>query len=146
MQGCFICVDASAGQKGKSAMSEQLLFVGTYAIPEGKLEEFITANQEMTEFARGNEPRLISFTTYVNEAGTEATTIHIHPDSESLEFHLEAARMRIHSGVQLVKTKRVELYGNPSDRLVKQLQSMSEMSGSWPVIVKTPLHGFSNIK
>lgn len=125
-------------------MFEQVLFVGTYAIPEGKFEEWNTANKEMTEFAKANEPRVIRFNTYVNEGGTEATTIQLHPDSESLEYHLEVARTRISGGVQLVQVKRIELYGEPSEAVVAQLRSVSERSGSWPVSVKRPLHGFSN--
>lgn len=76
--------------------------------------------------------------------GSEATTIQLHPDSESLEYHLEVARTRISGGVQLVQVKRIELYGEPSEAVVAQLRSVSERSGSWPVSVKQPLHGFSN--
>jgi hypothetical protein len=129
---------------GEIMMSEQLLFVGTYAIPDGKLEEYITANREMTEFVKANEPRLISFNTYINPEGTEATTIQVHPDSESLEYHLDIARTKVNSGVQLVKVARVELYGKPNVGIVERLHSMSEISGGWPVIVKMTLHGFTN--
>ena len=127
-------------------MSKQVLFVGTYAIPDGKFEEWNRANKEMTAFAKAGEPRVLSFNTYVNEERTEATTIQLHPDSESLEYHLEAARTRISGGVQLVQVKRVELYGEPSEAVVAQLRRVAERSGSWPVRVKRPLHGFSRVE
>ena len=69
-------------------MAKELVFIGTYAIPEGKFDEWKAAITEMTDFAKRNEPRLISSNTYVNERGTEATTIYVYPDSESLEQHL----------------------------------------------------------
>jgi hypothetical protein len=72
-------------------MSGPIVFVGTYRIPEGKLEEWKQGNREMTEFVEVNEPRVIAMHTYINEDGTEATTMHIHPDSESLEFHMEVS-------------------------------------------------------
>ncbi len=127
-------------------MSEQVLFVGTYDIPEGSFGEFKQANREMTEFARANEPRVLSFNTYVNEAGTEATSIHLHPDSVSLEYHLETASQQISRGVQMLQVKRIELYGKPSQRVVAQLRRVSEQAGGFPVIVKTPLHGFFNLR
>jgi hypothetical protein len=99
----------------------------------------------MTEFVKENEPRLLSFNTYLNEDRSEASTVMLHPDSESLEYHLEVARTRIKGGVEMVRVKRAELYGKPSDRLVAQLRQMSEASGSWPVIVKSYLQGFSNL-
>ncbi|MGD8998645.1 MAG: hypothetical protein PVH80_11105 [Anaerolineae bacterium] len=123
-------------------MSEHLVFVGTYAIQEGTYDAFDAANKEMADFVEANEPRLISWHTYVNEEGTEATTIMVHPDSESLEYHLQVAGSRIRKGVQMVQTKRIELYGEVSDRLLEQLRRISDMSGSWPVIVKSHLHGF----
>jgi hypothetical protein len=125
-------------------MSEQLLFIGTYAIPEGKLADFKEANKEMAEFVRDYESRLLSWKTYINADGSEATTIMIHPDSESLEHHLQVARAKISRGIHIVQTRRIDLYGDPSDRLVAQLHQMSVASGSWPVIVKSYLQGFSN--
>ena len=125
-------------------MSKQVVLIGTYGIPEGKFEEFRTANREMGEFVKANEPRLISFKTYVSKDGTESTTIMVHSDSESLESHMELASSRIRKGIQMVETRRVELYGSPSDRLLEQVRGMSAISGSWPVIVKTYLQGFPN--
>jgi hypothetical protein len=129
------------GKEEKNIMSEQVLFVGTYAVPEGRLEEFIALTRQMAEFVRANEPRIIRWNTYINEQGSEATTIMLHPDSASLEFHLEIAHTKISSNVQFVQTRRIELYGKPSQGVVERLRRISEMSGDWPVIVKTYLDG-----
>jgi hypothetical protein len=127
-------------------MSEHLVFVGTYAIQEGTFDAFDAAYKEMGDFVEANEPRLISWHTYVNAERTEAATIMVHPDSESLEYHLQVAGSWVKKGVQMVQTKRIELYGKTSDRLLEQLQRISDMSGSWPVIVKSHLHGFPDWK
>jgi hypothetical protein len=71
---------------------------------------------------------------------TRKLTMHIHPDSESLEFHMQVAAQRIGKGIQIVETKRLHLYGKPSDRLLEQFQRMAV---SWPVIVKTHIRGFT---
>jgi hypothetical protein len=123
-------------------MSEQILFVGTYEIPDGALDEFLAGNQEMSEFVKANEPRLVSRHTYLSSDQREATTIMILPDSQSLEFHLQVASSRIQNGVQIVRTKRIELYGNVSEALVERMQLISERSGAWPITVKRHLHGF----
>ncbi len=44
-------------------MSEQLLFVGTYEIPAGEYEAWKQANQEMMDFVRAHEPRVLGFWT-----------------------------------------------------------------------------------
>jgi hypothetical protein len=128
--------------RGAPAMAEELIFVGTYAIPEGVFDAFDVANEEMRDFVEANEPRLISWHTYVNEQHSEATTIMVHPDSASLEFHLQVASSKIQGGVQMVQTRRIELYGDVSERLLEQLRRISAISGDWPVTVKSHLHGF----
>jgi predicted metallo-beta-lactamase superfamily hydrolase len=121
-------------------MSGPIVFVGTYRIPEGKLEEWKQGNREMTEFVEANEPRVIAMHTYINEDGTEATTMHIHPDSESLEFHMEVAAQRINHGIDMLPTGRIDLFGKPSDQLMQQLEQNAE---SWPVIAKSHVQGFT---
>ncbi len=123
-------------------MSEHLIFVGTYAIPEGSFDVFNAANQDMGAFVQAHEPRMISWHTYVNDEHTEATTIMVHPDSASLEYHLQVAGSRVRAGTQMVRTKRIELYGKASEALLTQLRRLSELSGAWPILVKPHLHGY----
>ena len=122
-------------------MSDDVTFVGTYVIPEGSLDEWRTAIVDMIDFVKASVPRLISFNAYVNDDGTEATSIYVHPDSASLEQHLEVAASRISAGVRLVQTKRIELYGSPGDRVVERLHRISEMSTGFPVTVKAHFYG-----
>jgi hypothetical protein len=123
-------------------MANELIFVGTYAIPEGTYDAFDAANAQMGDFIRTHEPRIISWHTYVNAAHTEATSIHVHPDSASLEFHMRVAASRVRGGTEMLEIRRVELYGEPSEQLVEQLRQVSERSGGWPVTVKSRLRGF----
>lgn len=121
-------------------MSGPLVFVGTYRIPEGKLEEWTQANADMTAFVEANESRVIAMGTYINEDSTEASTVFILPDWESLEFHMEVAAEKIRRGGEMLPTGRIELYGRPSARLMKQFEQNAD---SWPVIVKENVRGFS---
>ena len=123
-------------------MPEQVVFIGTYAIADVGFEDWSAANEAMCRFVQANEPKIISWHTYVNAEHTEATTIMVFPDSAALEYHMQVAASRIGVGVQMVRTSKVELYGQVSDALVAQLWRVSEMSGSWPVIVKEHLRGF----
>ena len=42
----------------------------------------------LVDFVEANEPRVIAFNEYVNEEGTEVAVVQIHPDADSMEFHL----------------------------------------------------------
>jgi len=123
-------------------VAEHVIFVGTYEIPDGAYDDFIAANRDMGDFVKENEPRLVSWHTYISSDHSEATTIMVHPDSDSLEYHLQVAASRIQGGVRMVRTKHMELYGNVSRPLLERLQLIAEKSGSWPITVKTHLHGY----
>lgn len=70
-------------------MSGPLIFVGTYTIQEGKAEETAKRLRELVDFVDTNEPRMIAFNVYLDEAGTRATCVQVHPDAASMETHLE---------------------------------------------------------
>lgn len=118
-----------------------ITFVGTYAIPEGSYDEWSAAMTDMIDFVKANSPRLISFDSYLDDDRGEATTIYVHPDSASLADHLQLAAWRINRGVQLVRTIRVDLYGDPSDEIVSRLRAISEKSNGFPVTVKRHFYG-----
>ena len=42
----------------------------------------------LVEFVEHNEPQLIAFNEYVNDNGTEATVVQVHPDTASMRKHL----------------------------------------------------------
>jgi hypothetical protein len=39
-----------------------------------------------------NEPQLIAFHQFLNEDGTELTNIQVHPDTASMDFHIQVLR------------------------------------------------------
>ncbi|MFH0915460.1 MAG: hypothetical protein V1912_03320 [bacterium] len=122
-------------------MAGSITFVGTYAVPEGRFDEWVEANTEMVDFVKANVPRLISYDVYVNEAKTEATTIYVHPDAESFEEHMKVAATRIDRGAQMVDVLHIEVYGHPGQRVVERLHQVSEASNGFPVAVKQHFYG-----
>lgn len=128
-------------QKGAGTMAGNVTFLGTYEIPGGAFDEWRAAIVDMTDFVKAHVPRLISFNHYVNEELTEAVTIYVHPNAASLEQHLEVAATRISKGVQLVKVKRIDLYGDPGAAVLERLRRISAMSTGFPVTVKAHVYG-----
>lgn len=127
-----------------TGMSEPFIFIGTHTLKEGKLEDFKKACRELVEVVEANEPRLIAFNIYVNEDGTEATIVQVHPDPDSMLFHMQVVREHIGQAYQSVleKTKRIDVCGKPSDTA---LQTIGQLAGSGvPLSVKAHhLGGFT---
>jgi quinol monooxygenase YgiN len=83
----------SGGERGKGGivMAEPFIFIGTHTVKEGKLEDFRQHFQEFCAFIEENEPRLIHFALYISEDGTEVSVVQVHPDEDSMAFHMQVA-------------------------------------------------------
>ena len=108
-------------------MSEPFIFIGTHTIREGKLEDFKKQWRELLDVVEVKEPRLIAFNAYVNEDSTELTVVQVHPDADSMLFHMQVARDHISEAYQSVleKTKRIDVYGKPSDTALEMIRQLA---------------------
>ncbi len=127
-------------------MSEHVVFVDTYRIRDGKVDEFKQATEEIVEFVAAQEPQLIAYGVYINEEGTEATGFQIHPDSESVERHFAVAGPRFGPIMELIEVAKIEVYGKPSDRVLEQMHQMARSFGSVQVSVKDLHAGFIRLQ
>lgn len=125
-------------------MAEQIIFIFNLKIREGKLEDLKRYLREMNEFVQANEPRVIAYTQFIDDVGSEMTDIQIHPDSESMEWHMEVAGEKIGEAFQYVETKSIVVCGTLSQRLLEQ---MRQVAGSGVrVDIKAPLDGFNRLQ
>jgi hypothetical protein len=125
-------------------MSEPFIFIGTHTIREGELEDFKKQWRELLDVVEVKEPRLIAFNAYVNEDGTELTVVQVHPDADSMLFHMQVARDHISEAYQSVleKTKRIDVYGKPSDTALEMIRQLA--ASEVPLSVKANhLGGFT---
>lgn len=124
-------------------MSEPFIFIGTHTIREGKFEDFKKACGELLEVVEANEPRLIAFNLYANQDETEVGIVQVHPDADSMLFHMQVAREHITQATEeLLDSRGFQIYGTPNDAVLGMIRELSQ-SGV-PLSVKpTHLGGFT---
>jgi hypothetical protein len=123
---------------------EPLIFISMFTLKEGKLEDFKQYSEEFGKFIEANEPRLIHFEQYINEDGTEVTGVQIHPDMDSMAFHMQLISEHIAQAFEFLDvTKSYQVYGEPSDAFVEQLKQTR--GTEVPVIVKSKFAGFNRL-
>jgi quinol monooxygenase YgiN len=111
-------------------MSEPIVYVDSSKIRDGKLEELKSAMNELVEFVEANESQLIAYNVYFNEDGGRMTVIHVHPSSESLEFHMRVAGHLFPKFAEFIKLLTIDVYGKPTDRLVEQMRQKAQVLGN----------------
>jgi hypothetical protein len=111
-------------------VSDPLVYVDRSDIRDGKLEEVRKGIRELVAFVEENEPQLIGYSFYFNEGGTGMTVVAIHPDSASLELHLEIGGPAFRKLSELIELRTIDIYGRPSEKVLDQLQQKVEMLGA----------------
>ena len=125
-------------------MTKPLIFVSTWKIREGRLEDYKKFAKEFMEHVKTREPQLIAFNMYFNKAETEMTSIQVHPDAASMDFHLQVLAKVIGEDMiewidraDFLEPKHIEIYGTPSAKLLEADQPF--VDAGIPQSVK-PLH------
>jgi hypothetical protein len=120
-----------------------LIYVGTHAITQGKLEIAKEASRALGVFLETNHPRMLHFGIYIDDNAHEMTVIQIHPDEDSLVLHLQLARERIAKAYDFLDaTTRIDIYGTPSDALINQIRQMGMGA---PIRFNVATAGFSRL-
>ena len=121
-----------------------ILYLDTSDVRDGALEELKNAIEGLVEFVEANEPRVIAFNEYVNGDGTEVAVVQIHPDAESMAFHMEvvAERAAAAYAATVEATTSIQVFGTPSNAVLEMLERQA--GAGVPFTVKSShLGGFT---
>lgn len=127
-------------------MSDPIVYIDRSEIREGRLEELREAIDELVEFVDTQEPQLISYGFYLDEEAGRMTVVAIHPDSASLELHMEVGGPQFRKFKDLIRLRKIEVYGQPSDTVLSALRQKALMLGDEESVVVQRLHaGFARL-
>jgi hypothetical protein len=115
----------ATGQGG--GVKGPLIFIATNRLKPGRLDSERARVPGLVEFVEANEPRLIAFNEYVNEAGDEVSVVQVHPDADSMEAHIAivAQRARAAYAETLDATVRIQVFGQPSEEMLAALKQQA---------------------
>jgi len=124
-------------------MAQPIVYIDTSSIREGKLEALEAAMQHLAAFVEANVPQLISYGFFLNQDSTRMTVVAVHPDSASLEFHMDVGSDEFRKFADLIDLSRIEVYGAVSDAVLDRLHRKAQMLGSATVTVHELHAGFA---
>jgi hypothetical protein len=120
-------------------VSGPFIFIATNRLKPGKLGDERVRVPGLVEFVEANEPRLLAFNEYADEEGTEVAVVQVHPDADSMVFHMEVVAERAAAAYAetVEATTGIEVFGAPSDAVLEMLRRQA--GAGVPLRVK-PLH------
>lgn len=124
-------------------MAEPLIFFDSSSISAGKLEDVKAAMKELAAFVVKNEPDVLSYNVFFSEDERTVTVVQTHPDAASMEHHMEIAAHLFSPFAGALTMKQMDVYGQPSAKLLSLLQRKAEMLGAPGVGVHAHHAGFT---
>jgi hypothetical protein len=105
-------------------MAGPFIFIATNRLKHGKLDSEQERLPGLIDFIQANEPRLIAFNEYANKEGTEVAVVQVHPDVDSMVFHMNIIAERAASAYAdtLDATTNIEVFGTPSAAVADMLR------------------------
>jgi hypothetical protein len=131
---------------GTISASEPIVYIDHSDVREGSLEELKTGVRQLVDFIDAREPQLISYGFYIDEAASKMTVVVVHPDSASLEFHMDLGSAEFRKLAHLLTLRSIECYGRPSEMALEQLRKKAATLGEGGTVVSIGLFaGFTRL-
>jgi quinol monooxygenase YgiN len=105
-------------------MSTEFIYTGTYQVRAGRFEDARKKLSEHTDFVEANEPRLIAFHVFTDEAAGRVSIVQVHRDPESMEFHMKLVAEHIESALDdyLGESVSTHVYGGAGAPIVNMIR------------------------
>ena len=120
---------------GTSRVSEPIVYIDHSDIGEGSLEDLKAGVRRLVDLTDVREPQLITYGFYIDEAAAKMTVVAVHPDSASMELHMDIGNAEFRKLARLLTLTSIECYGRPSQRALQQLRDKAAMLGNGGTVV-----------
>lgn len=123
--------------------TDLLVYIDRSDIREGRLDDLRAGIVRLVEVIESREPQLISYGFHIDDLAGRMTVVAVHPDSASLELHLDVGREEFRKLGDMVTLRQIEVYGPLSEQAREMLQQKAAMLGGGGVTVHERFAGFS---
>jgi hypothetical protein len=102
-------------------MSGPFIVVSRSRIKPGKAEAYALWCEDFCRYVEENEPRLLAFNIYETEDHGTSVVVQVHPDAESMEFHLKVFGEKVREVFDHTDVDSIDICGSPSEALEEWL-------------------------
>ena len=120
-----------------------IVYIDRSDIHPGSLEALKAGVIHLVDEIDRLEPQLIAYGFHVDEEAERMTVTAVHPDSASLELHLDVGREKFRGLADLLTLREIEVYGPVSERARAMLEQKAEMLGGARIVAVSTHAGFA---
>lgn len=130
-------------------VAEALVYIDHSDIRPGNVEEIKRGATALVEFVRTHEPQLIFYGFSIDDEAQipTMTVVAVHPDSASLELHMEIGKPEFQKLADFLDLRAIEVYGRPTKSVLRLLGEKAQMLGANARVVVHDIHaGFAHAR
>ena len=110
-------------------MTQPIVFISPSSILDGQLEGFRGFIRRGAPMLEAGKPGTVAFLAYLDEDGSEASIVHLFPNADAMNAHLEGVHERSEEADAFIRTTAYEIYGSPDPQVVQTMRTFAEQSG-----------------
>ena len=126
-------------------VSDVIVYIDISEVREGAVDELKASLTDLADLIEAKEPQLLAYNVYFSDDGTRMTVMNVHPDAASLEYHMEVAGPLFRRFVELVTLSSIHIYGEPTEKALKQAYEKARLLGGGVVEVEALHAGFTRL-
>jgi hypothetical protein len=103
-------------------------------VHEGRWEELKAGIHALVAFVDSHQPQMVAYGFYLDEDANQMTVLSVHPDSGSLERHMEIGGPEFKKLAQFLVLREIEVFGHLSDTALELVQQKADSLGDRGVV------------
>ena len=109
-------------------MAGPIVFISHNRIKPGKLDELTAYAPQVADRIERDKPGTVVFLMYTADQGSDAHIVHVFPDAEAMQAHMEGLDERAAAAFEFIETTGYEIYGSPSDPVLETMRAYADRS------------------
>ncbi|MBT2515778.1 hypothetical protein [Arthrobacter sp. ISL-30] len=114
-------------------MYEPFVYLSTYVVRAGHLDEALEACREVARLVESREPRMLVFQFFADEQGQQITCLQVHAEGESMANHMSVISEHLaRSGSWLESFSNAMALGQPPSVVTQWYREAGEQLAQFP--------------
>jgi hypothetical protein len=123
-----------------------VIYVDRSDILEGVLDDLKAGIHALVAFVDKHQPQMASYGFFLDEDARKMTVTSVHPNSASLERHVEIGAPEFQKLSPFIRLREIEVWGELSERARELVQQKAAALGDDGVVrIHPPFCGFSRL-
>ena len=106
-----------------------VIYIDRSTVHEGRWDDLKVAIRALVEFVDHRQPQMMTYAFYLDEDASEMTVVSVHPDSSSLERHIEIGAPEFQKLAPYLTLRGIEVFGALSAKAIDLLEQKASTLG-----------------